>query len=139
MACGKPGGPARRGAGAADRAGLENRCGRKPTEGSNPSLSALHSDADWCTLAQEAPFSPGFLVFLVLTSLSSILPLSAHFGAVSSAFDARRMAPYSAPLGTTVGTFLGPSVPVAASASAPEYGLSNAEIEGSDERADAWS
>ena len=31
----------RRGAGVADRAGLENRCGRKITEGSNPSLSAL--------------------------------------------------------------------------------------------------
>ena len=30
----------RRGARAADRAGLENRCGRKFTEGSNPSLSA---------------------------------------------------------------------------------------------------
>ncbi len=30
----------RRGAGVADRAGLENRCGRKLTEGSNPSLSA---------------------------------------------------------------------------------------------------
>ncbi len=29
-----------RGAGAADRAGLENRCGSNPTEGSNPSLSA---------------------------------------------------------------------------------------------------
>ena len=32
--------PQRRGAGAADRAGLENRCARKCTEGSNPSLSA---------------------------------------------------------------------------------------------------
>ena len=30
-----------RGAGVADRAGLENRCGRKLTEGSNPSLSAF--------------------------------------------------------------------------------------------------
>src|SRR5947207_1646916 len=37
----------RRGAGAADRAGLENRCGRKSTEGSNPSLSA-------CLLADES-------------------------------------------------------------------------------------
>src|SRR5579871_4649116 len=31
----------RRGAGVADRAGLENRCGACTTEGSNPSLSAL--------------------------------------------------------------------------------------------------
>src|SRR6516165_10375793 len=31
----------RRGAGVADRAGLENRCGGNATEGSNPSLSAL--------------------------------------------------------------------------------------------------
>ena len=30
----------RRGAGVVERDGLENRCGRKPTEGSNPSLSA---------------------------------------------------------------------------------------------------
>ena len=30
----------RRGAGAVDRGGLENRCTRKGTEGSNPSLSA---------------------------------------------------------------------------------------------------
>ena len=32
----------RRGAGVVERDGLENRCGRKPTEGSNPSLSAIN-------------------------------------------------------------------------------------------------
>ena len=32
-----------RDAGVVDRAGLENRCGRKATEGSNPSLSACVS------------------------------------------------------------------------------------------------
>ncbi len=31
----------RRGAGVVERGGLENRCGRKSTEGSNPSLSAI--------------------------------------------------------------------------------------------------
>ena len=30
-----------RGAGVVERGGLENRCGRKSTEGSNPSLSAI--------------------------------------------------------------------------------------------------
>ena len=30
----------RRGAGAVERGGLENRCGCKPTQGSNPCLSA---------------------------------------------------------------------------------------------------
>ncbi len=30
-----------RGAGAVERGGLENRCARKRTEGSNPSLSAI--------------------------------------------------------------------------------------------------
>ena len=32
--------PMRRGAGAAERGGLENRCGFTPTVGSNPTLSA---------------------------------------------------------------------------------------------------
>jgi hypothetical protein len=40
-----------------------------------------------------------------------------QFGAIGNVFGARRSAPFSAPLGTTVGTFLGPawasSVPVA--------------------------
>ena len=31
----------RRGAGAVERGGLENRCARERTEGSNPSLSAI--------------------------------------------------------------------------------------------------
>src|SRR5690606_27014725 len=34
-------GATRRGAGAVERGGLENRCARKRTEGSNPSLSAI--------------------------------------------------------------------------------------------------
>ena len=33
--------PPWRGAGVVERGGLENRCGRKSTEGSNPSLSAI--------------------------------------------------------------------------------------------------
>ena len=33
--------PPRRGAGVVERGGLENRCGRKPTQGSNPCLSAI--------------------------------------------------------------------------------------------------
>jgi hypothetical protein len=33
----------RRGAGVVDRGGLENRCGCKVTEGSNPSLSAIYT------------------------------------------------------------------------------------------------
>jgi hypothetical protein len=33
-----------RGAGAADRGGLENRCGGNSTQGSNPCPSAIHKD-----------------------------------------------------------------------------------------------
>ena len=34
--------PSRRGAGVVERGGLENRCGCKPTQGSNPCLSAKY-------------------------------------------------------------------------------------------------
>jgi hypothetical protein len=106
----------RRGARAADRAGLENRCGRKPTEGSNPSLSALQSDAGWCRLARETPFLSGFFAFSSLVPCALSSPFSVQSGAICNAGDAGRTAPISAPLGTTVGTFLEPSVPVAWSA-----------------------
>ena len=73
----------RRGAGAVERGGLENRCARERTEGSNPSLSAIKSlfllasrygferlvrfpvfRGVWCSRAQSGanPFQPDFPV-----------------------------------------------------------------------------
>ena len=64
-----------RGARAADRAGLENRCGRKSTEGSNPSLSAYFCVGAMLLLSTFSskklekphfPRNPGF-TYIVLT------------------------------------------------------------------------
>ena len=45
-----------RGAGVVERGGLENRCGRKSTEGSNPSLSAIIlSIIQWVTKFCHTP------------------------------------------------------------------------------------
>jgi hypothetical protein len=60
----------RRGAGVADRAGLENRCRGNPTEGSNPSLSA-----DSHTMKrQEAPGAQHPNDSLIPWSLIRVLP-----------------------------------------------------------------
>ena len=123
----------------ADWAGLENRCGSNITEGSNPSLSALQFDAGWCSQVQETPVFSGFLAFSSLLVSASICPFSVQSGASCDASDARRTAPFSAPLGTTVGTFSGPFVPVARSIPAPDSGASNVGIAGRDASADAWS
>src|SRR5262245_5947631 len=74
----------RRGAGVADRAGLENRCDRKITEGSNPSLSVLSFCADKFRFARNGrtfqpfrvcgPFVP-FLAILCVILLRLVLRL----------------------------------------------------------------
>ena len=126
-----------RGARAADWAGLENRCGGNVTEGSNPSLSALKFDTDSCNLRPESAFFSGFLAFSILLLSSLLRSSSVQSGAESDASGASRTAPFSAPLGTTGGTFLGPSVPVARNARAPDSVSPSAVIGGSDARAEA--
>ena len=65
--------------------------------------------------------------------------VSVQFGAASDSFDEGRLAPFSAPLGTIGGTFLGASVPVGRSAAASELGVWTEGTAGSDANADAWS
>ena len=104
----------------------------------DPSPILVHPDADWRgSVRNVVP-----RCVLTATGLFVSLPHSAlppvQSGAIRNSGDADTMAPFSAPLGTTVGTFLGPSVPVACSADVPESGPIGA-IGGSDARAPAWS
>ena len=52
----------RRDAGAVERGGLENRCARKCTEGSNPSLSAIKTPAVWRVFNAERRAVIGALI-----------------------------------------------------------------------------
>jgi hypothetical protein len=71
-----------------------------------PVLSAVQINADWCVFARETPVFPGFFAFSRLPLSMSSDPFSVQSGAIRSVGDADRTALFSAPLGTTVGTFL---------------------------------
>jgi len=64
-------------------------------------------DADRCDAAPIAPVSPGLSAFPALVVESFVLHSSVQFGAIRNIPDAGRLAPFSAPDGTIVGTFFG--------------------------------
>ena len=82
----------------------------------------MKGDAGWGGLVRNSLPRCRFTATGFSLRRAPFLPSSVQSGAVSYSFDARRMAPFSAPLGTTVGTAGTPtypsSVPVARSTAA---------------------
>ncbi len=75
-------------------------------------VSLMRGDATSCRLVRKVPSVKGLerpspLILLDLVPRPSVQSDAASYG-----FGARRTAPFSAPLGTTVGTFLAPGWPV---------------------------